>query len=53
MVDSTKRREKDRLPKDVSNLTGDEIMQKVFSKRVVKELKRVAQESEPKEPKTE
>ena len=53
MVDSTKRREKDRLPKDVSKLTGDEIMQKVFSKRVVKELKRVAQESEPKEPKTE
>ena len=46
MVDSTKRREKDRLPKDVSKLTGDEIMQKVFSKRVVKELKRVAQESE-------
>ena len=47
----SKRREKDRLPKDVTKLTGDEIMQKVFTKRVVRELKEVAHEkdAEPEE----
>lgn len=46
-MSDTKRREKNKLPKDVSKLTSDEVMQKVFSKRVVKELKKVAHESEP------
>ena len=46
-MSDTKRREKDRLPKDVSKLTGDEVMQKVFSKRTVKELKKTVHEPEP------
>jgi len=46
-MSDTKRREKDRLPKDVSKLTGDQIMQKVFNKRIVKELKKVAHGHEP------
>ncbi len=45
-MSDTKRREKDKLPKDVSKLTGDEVMQKVFNKRVVKELKKIAHEPE-------
>ena len=50
-MSDTKRREKDKLPKDVSKLTGDQVMQKVFSKKVVGELKKVAHEPEPKEAK--
>ena len=50
-MSDTKRREKNKLPKDVSKLTGDEVMQKVFSKRVVKELKKVAHEFESKKAK--
>ena len=46
-MSDTKRREKNKLPKDVSKLTSDEVMQKVFNKRVVKELKKVAHDSEP------
>ena len=38
------RREKNKLPKDVSKLTSDEVMEKVFSKRVAKKLKEVAHE---------
>lgn len=43
---SHERRKKDKLKKDVSTLTGDEIMEKVFSKKVVKELKKVAHEQD-------
>ena len=45
------RRKKDRLPKKVRALKDDEIMEKVFSKRVVKELKKVAHEKDPEPPK--
>ena len=51
-MSDTKRREKDRLPKDVSKLTGDEVMQKVFSKRIIRELKRSAHEGDDEEPKS-
>lgn len=45
---SKKRRESDKLPDDVSELTGDEVMEKVFSKEVVEKLKEVAHdESDP------
>ena len=43
-----KRRKKDKLPDDVSELTADELMEKVFSKKVVKELKKVAHKDDPK-----
>ena len=52
-MSDTKRREKDRLPKDVSKLTGDDVMQKVFSKRIVRELKKTAHEGEAEEQKSE
>lgn len=42
MADATKRKAK--LPKDVSQLTGDELMRKVFNKRTVEELKKTARE---------
>jgi len=42
-----KRRKKDKLPDDVSDLTGDEIMEKVFPKKVVKKLTEVAHEGSP------
>ncbi len=45
------RREKNKLPKDVSKLTSDEVMEKVFSKKVVKELKKMAHEKDPEPPK--
>ncbi len=43
MADS-KRRRKERLPKDVSHLTDDQLMEKVFSKPVVDEMKKAAHE---------
>ena len=45
------RRKKDRLPKNVRTLKDDEIMRKVFSKKVVKELKKMAHEKDPEPPK--
>ena len=45
------RRKKDKLSKDVRALKDDEIMEKVFSKKVVKALKKVAHEKDPKPPK--
>ena len=45
------RRKKDRLPKDVRALKDDEVMEKVFSKKVVKELKKVVDDKDPKPPK--
>ena len=43
------RRKKDKLPKDVRHQTGDQVMEKLFSKKVVKELKKVArQDRKPK-----
>ena len=45
------RRKKDRLPEDVRKLKSDDIMEKVFSKKVVKELKKVAHEKDPEPPK--
>ncbi|MEX1256130.1 MAG: hypothetical protein WEG36_00775 [Gemmatimonadota bacterium] len=47
-MSETKRREKDKLPADVRALTADELMEKVFSKKVVKELKKVAHKDDPK-----
>jgi hypothetical protein len=44
----SKRRSEDKLPKDVSRLTGDELMGKVFSPEVVDELKKAAHEKDPK-----
>ena len=44
---NSKRKEKDRFPKDVTRLTGDEVMQRVFNTRIVKELKKVAQAGGP------
>ena len=38
------RRKKDKLPKDVTHLTGEQVMEKLFSKKVAKELKKVAQQ---------
>ena len=46
------RRKKDRLPEDVRVLKDDEIMEKVFSKKVVKELKKVIHDKDPKPPET-
>ena len=42
------RRKKDKLPKDVRHLTGDQVMEKLFSKRVAKELKKIADEKDRK-----
>ena len=42
------RRKKDKLPKDVRHLTGDQVMEKLFSKKVAKELKKVAHEKDRK-----
>ena len=42
------RRKEDRLPKDVRHLTGDQVLEKLFSKKVVKELKKVAQQDQRK-----
>ena len=42
------RRKKDKLPKDVRHLTGEEVMAKLFSRRVAKELKKVAHEKDRK-----
>lgn len=44
----SKRRSKDKLPKDVSQLTSDEVMERLFPKKVVKELKKVAHEKDSK-----
>lgn len=41
-MSDTKRREKDKLPKDVRQMTGEEVMRKVFNKKVVTELKKAA-----------
>ena len=38
------RRKEDKLPKDVKHLTGDQVMKKLFSRKVAKELKKVAHE---------
>ena len=46
------RRKKDRLRGDVRKLKIDDIMEKVFSKKVVRELKKVAHEKDPEPPKT-
>lgn len=46
-----KRRSKDKLPKDVSNLTTNEVMGKVFPKEVVEELKHVAHDRDSEPPK--
>ena len=45
---SQTRRKKDKLPKDVRHLTGDQVMEKLFSKKVAKELKKVAHEKDRK-----
>ena len=45
------RRKKDKLSGDVRKLKGDDIMEKVFSKKVVKELKKVAHEKDSQPPK--
>ena len=37
-----------KLPKNVEHLTGDEIMARVFNKRVAKELKKIAHGTAPK-----
>ena len=45
------RRKKDKLSGDVRKLKSDDIMEKVFSKKVVRELKKVAHEKDPEPPK--
>ena len=45
------RRKKDKLSGDVRKLRSDDIMEKVFSKKVVRELKKVAHERDPEPPK--
>ena len=45
---SQTRRKKDKLPKDVRHLTGDQVMEKLFSKKVAKELRKVAHEKDRK-----
>ncbi len=47
MADS-KRRSENKLPQDVSRLTSDELMEKVFPKKVVEELKKAAHEKDSK-----
>ena len=42
------RRKEDKLPKDVRHLTGDQVMKKIFSRKVAKELKKVAHEKDRK-----
>ena len=39
-----------RLPKDVKDLTGDEVMRRVFGKREADKLKEMAHEEDLKEP---
>ena len=42
------RRKEDKLPKDVKHLTGDQVMKKIFSRKVAKELKKVTHEKDRK-----
>lgn len=39
-----------RLPKDVKNLTTDEVMRRVFGKRQADKFKKLAHVRDPKEP---
>ncbi len=42
------RRKEDKLPKDVRHLTGEEVMEKLFSRRAAKELKKIADKKDRK-----
>ena len=46
------RRKKDRLPKDVTKLTDEEVMERVFSKRVCEEIKKEVEKADQVEPKS-
>ena len=41
-----------RLPKDVTTLTSDEVIQRVFGKRQADKLKKLAHENDSEEPET-
>jgi hypothetical protein len=45
MADPTNKR-KGKMPADVSKLTGDDVMRKVFGKRTAEELKKAAHEKD-------
>ena len=49
MADKPKKR--GRPPKAPVEMTGDELMERVFNKQVRKKLKKLAEENRPKEPK--